>query len=111
MHPGMEMGDDVSISGTSFATSVGDRSMSMKEIARAERRATKKARKELEMALASLPAPQFEYELAAPNAVTDDEEARVTMEKDAVDLEAEELVRFEKEAAEAYAERSSVVKR
>lgn len=111
MHPGMEVGDDVSISGTSFATSVGDHSMSIKEIARAERRAAKKARKDLEMALASLPAPQFEYELAAPDAVTDDEEARVTVEKDAADLEAEELARLEKEAAESYAKRSSVVKR
>lgn len=110
MHPGMEMGDDVSIFGTSFATSIGDHSMSIKEIARAERRAAKKARKELEMALASLPAPQFEYELAAPDTVTDDEEARVTMEKDAADLEAEEIGCLEKEAAEVYAKRLSVVK-
>lgn len=111
MHPGMDMGDDVSVSATSFATSVGDQSMSIKEIARAERRAAKKARKELEMALASLPAPQFEYELAAPDAVTDDDEAKMAIEKDAADLEAEELARLEKEAAELYAKRSSVVKR
>ena len=47
MHPGMDMGDDVSVSATSFATSVGDHSMSIKEIARAERRAAKKARKKI----------------------------------------------------------------
>ena len=114
-------GDDISISATSFATSVGDHSMSIKEMARAERRAAKRARKELEMALANLPAPQFEYELAAPEAVTDDEDrmdvdgnvisGSVSVEKDAAEIEAEEFARLEKEAAELYAKRSSVVKR
>lgn len=113
MHPGMDAGDDISISATSFATSVGGNSMSIKEIARAERRAAKRARKELEMALANLPAPQFEYELAIPGAVTDDErdDSKVTMEKDAAEIEAEEFARLEREAAELYAKRSSVVKR
>jgi len=115
---GMDVNDDVSISATSFATTVGDRSVSMsiKEIARAERRAAKRARKELEMALANLPAPQFEYELAAPDAVTDDDDGdennnRMFLEKDAAELEAEEMARLEKEAADSYAKRSSVVKR
>ena len=113
MHPGMDAGDDISISATSFATSVGDHSMSIKEIARAERRAAKRARKELEMALANLPAPQFEYELAIPGAVTDDEkdDSNIAIEKDAAEIEAEEFARLEKEAAELYAKRSSVVKR
>lgn len=113
LHPGMDASDDISISATSFATSIGDQSMSIKEIARAERRAAKRARKELEMALANLPAPQFEYELAAPDAVTDDDEDRskMVMEKDAAELEEEELARLEKEAAASYAKRSSVVKR
>jgi len=112
---GADIGDDVSISATSFATSVGDRSMSIKEIARAERRAAKRARAELEMALANLPAPQFEYELAAPDAVTDDDDegnvSKMSIEKDAAELEAEELARLKKEAAASYAKRSSVVKR
>ena len=113
LHPGMDASDDVSISATSFATSVGDHSMSIKEIARAERRAAKRARKELEIALANLPAPQFEYELAIPEAVTDDERdnTKMIVEKDAAEVEAEELARLESEAAKLYAKRSSVVKR
>ena len=116
MRPGTvggEMGDDVSISATSFATSVGGQSISIKEMARAERRAMKRARKELEMALANLPAPQFEYELAAPDMVTDDdnEDVKMTVEKDAAELEAEEMSRLNKEAAKLYEARSSVVKR
>ncbi len=118
MRPGMtggEMGDDVSVSATSFATSVGGQSMSIRELARAERKAMKRARKELENALANLPAPQFEYDFAvAPEAVTDDEEkdgGKMDIEKDAADLEAEEIARLEKKAAKLYEERSSVVKR
>jgi len=110
---GGDMGDDVSISATSFATSVGGQSMSIREMAKAERRAMKRARKELEMALANLPAPQFEYELAAPDMVTDDddEHVKMTVEKDAAELEAEEMARLDKEAAKLYEARSSVVKR
>lgn len=114
MHPGMDASDDISISATSFATSIGGRSMSIKELARAERRAAKQAKRELEMALANLPAPQFEYELAIPETVTDDEEkdnSQKLIEKDAADIEAEEIARLEKEAAELYEKRSSVVKR
>lgn len=105
-------GDDASVSGTSFATSIGDRTMTIKELARAERHAAKRARRELEMALANLPAPQFEYELAAPEPVTDDDaDERVDIEKDAADIEAEEIARLENEAAKRYEERSSVLKR
>jgi len=117
MRPGMIGGDDISVSGTSFATSIGDRTMTIKEMARAERRAAKRARKELQMALASLPAPQFEYELAAPEAVTDDDDRggfnvnKAAFVKDAADIEAEEIAKLEKEAAKLYEERSSVVKR
>lgn len=116
MRPGTaggDMGDDVSISATSFATSVGGQSMSIREMAKAERRAMKRARKELEVALANLPAPQFEYELAAPDMVTDDddEHVKMTVEKDAAELEAEEMARLDKEAAKLYEARSSVVKR
>lgn len=117
MRPGIvggEIGDDVSVSATSFATSLGGQSMSIREMARAERRAMKRARKELGIALANLPEPQFEYELAAPETVTDDDErddSRMVIEKDAADIEAEEIARLEKEAAKLYEERSSVVKR
>jgi len=118
MHSGIGEGDDISISGTSFATTVGDdqslRSMSIKEMAIAERKAAKRARKELDMALAALPMPQFEYDLATPDVLTDEEERDnmdVSMEKDAADVEAEKVAKLEKEAAKKYAERSSVVKR
>jgi pre-mRNA-splicing factor CDC5/CEF1 len=105
------MGDDISISGTSFATSIGDRSMSIKELARAERNAAKRARKELELALANLPVPQFEYELGAPEPITDDDDERMDFERDAADIEAEEIAQLEAEAAKRYEERSSIVKR
>ncbi len=114
LHPGIDNSDEISMSGTSFATSIGGHSMSIKEIARAERRAAKQARRELEIALANLPAPQFEYELAAPEAVTDDEDRDVSqrvIDKDAAEVEAEDIARIEKEAAKLYEKRSNVVKR
>ncbi len=117
MRPGMQgndLGDDVSVSATSFATSIGGQSMSIRELAKAERKAMKRARKELETALANLPAPQFEYELAAPEVITEDEDnngKHVEIEKDAAEIEAEEIARIQKEAAELYEKRSSVVKR
>lgn len=107
-------GDDVSVSATSFATSIGGQSMSIREMAKAERKALKRARKELEMALANLPAPQFEYELEAPEMVTDDDDQdnkKMDVQKDAADVEAENLAQLEKEAAKLYEKRSSVVKR
>lgn len=111
-HLDSRLDEDASVSGTSFATSIADRTMTIKELARAERNAAKRARRELEMALANLPAPQFEYELAAPEPVTDDDaDERVDIEKDAADIEAEEIARLEKEARQRYEERSSVVKR
>jgi len=118
----MRMGDDdVSISATSFATSVGDQTnnttatMTIKQMAILERRAAKQARRDLEMALENLPAPQFEYELATMEAVTDDDDdddgKAVVTEKDREDLEAEEMLKLRKEAEKIYEERSSVVKR
>jgi DNA-binding MarR family transcriptional regulator len=107
-------GDDVSVSATSFATSVGVQSMSIREMAKAERRAIKRARKELEIALANLPAPQFEYELEAPEMVTDEDEgnqSKMDFEKDAAEIEAEKIAQLEKEAAKLYEKRSSVMKR
>jgi pre-mRNA-splicing factor CDC5/CEF1 len=104
-------GDDASVGASTFATST----MSIREMAREERRAAKKARRELEAALAALPAPQFEYELAAPQDmdIDEDEGPKVEnlFEKDAADLEAEERARMQKEAEKLYEARSSVVKR
>jgi len=120
--------DDVSISATSFATSVGDMTnattgstiMTIKQMAIAERRAAKRARKELDIALKNLPAPQFEYDLATPSAVTDDDDddgnngcgkAMVMAERDREEMEAEEMARLTQEAVTIYEKRSSVVKR
>lgn len=102
------MDDGASVGASTFATST----MSIRELAREERRAAKRARKELEAALAALPAPQYEYELEAPMDV-DDEEKKVetVMEEDAADLEASERRLLQLETERLYEARSSVVKR
>ena len=112
LNPHQEFNDTASFStfgATSFATS----SKSMREVAREERRALRKARIELAAALSSLPTPQYEYDLAVPEAPTDDGNEAKSFElvKDAADIEAEEQLRLEKEAAALYESRSSVVKR
>ena len=87
---------------------------SIRDLAREERRAAKRARKELEDALAALPAPQFEYELAAPEANDNDDENDAIVETvvpDAADLDAAERQRRRAEAEKLYRARSSVVKR
>jgi len=54
--------EDTSISLNSFATNFGtEYNMSIKELAKSERRASKKARNDLEDALKNLPTPKFEY--------------------------------------------------
>ncbi len=105
----LRMGDDASVSASTFATSTN----SIREMAREERRAAKRARQELEAALAALPAPQFEYELAAPEDIGDDDGMVVetVVEEDAADRDAAERERMKKEADRLYEARSSVVKR
>eukprot|EP00980_Cylindrotheca_fusiformis_P011792 scaffold2816_cov121-Cylindrotheca_fusiformis.AAC.8 len=100
--------DYSSVGGTTFATNA-----SIRELAREERRAAKLARKELEEALAALPAPQFDYELEAPMDLDDGEEHKVetVMEEDAADIDAAERKRLQEEADKLYEARSSVVKR
>ena len=89
--------------------------MTIKKLVITERRAAKRARRELELALEKLPAPQFEYEIATPDVVTEDDEDdevdrknRIT-EKDRAEVEAEEMERLRKAAEKLYEERSSVV--
>lgn len=104
---GLNLQDDGSSIGPStFA------SHSIRDMAREERRAAKRARKELEAALAALPAPQFEYDLSTPGdndmqieTVPDDEE----QDQADIDAAAQELRR--EEAEKLYEARSSVVKR
>ena len=105
----LRMGDDASVSASTFATSTN----SIREMAREERRAAKRARQELEAALAALPAPQFEYELAAPEDMEDEDGMAVetVVEEDAADRDAAERERMKKEADRLYEARSSVVKR
>jgi pre-mRNA-splicing factor CDC5/CEF1 len=103
--------DSASVGASTFATTS---QMSIRELAREERRATKRARKQLEDALAALPAPQYEYELAAPADMDIDEDDRVvveTVDEDAADVEAGEREALRKEADKLYEARSSVVKR
>eukprot|EP00529_Nitzschia_sp_RCC80_P017863 CAMPEP_0113444388 /NCGR_PEP_ID=MMETSP0014_2-20120614/2640_1 /TAXON_ID=2857 /ORGANISM="Nitzschia sp." /LENGTH=848 /DNA_ID=CAMNT_0000335397 /DNA_START=18 /DNA_END=2564 /DNA_ORIENTATION=- /assembly_acc=CAM_ASM_000159 len=105
-------GDDLaSVGASTFATTT---TMSIRQLAKEERRAAKRARKELEVALAALPAPQFEYELEAPMDIDDDEattKVETVMEEDMADLDAAERRRLREEADKLYEARSSVVKR
>lgn len=106
-----EGNDDMSVGASTFSSTT----LSIRELARQERRAAKKARQDLEAALAALPAPQFEYELAAPQDVVDDDDdepkVETVSEMDAADVEAAERARLAKEADRLYEARSSVVKR
>ena len=109
-YPGSNLDDTASIASTFYTAPT----LSAKEMAREDRRAAKRARRELEEALASLPTPQFEYELAVP-AVSEeennDESKSQSIVKDAADIEREALEELQKEAAKLYEARSTVVKR
>jgi pre-mRNA-splicing factor CDC5/CEF1 len=91
----------------------GTTQQSIREIARQERRAAKKARLELEAALAALPAPQFEYELAVPETGTDndDETMMETVFLDQADVEAAQREEWRRQAQEEFRLRSSVLQR
>ena len=85
-----EVNADGTLSVATFATDA-------KSLARHERRAAKQARDELSAALQSLPAPQYEYELAVPQTKgMDDEEEdhlstiRLSTIRDRADIEADE---------------------
>eukprot|EP00588_Corethron_pennatum_P003917 CAMPEP_0194288804 /NCGR_PEP_ID=MMETSP0169-20130528/37639_1 /TAXON_ID=218684 /ORGANISM="Corethron pennatum, Strain L29A3" /LENGTH=854 /DNA_ID=CAMNT_0039035905 /DNA_START=58 /DNA_END=2622 /DNA_ORIENTATION=+ len=91
---------------------------SAREQARAIRKDAKRAREELREALAALPAPLYEYELAAPagpaGSEMKDEQVHAgtaAIERDAADLEEEERQQLARAAADEYERRSSVVKR
>lgn len=109
--------DDRSVGASSFGGSTFASSrMSVRELAREERRRAKRARKELEEALAGLPAPQFEYELAVPEDVTmeeadEDERANAGRAVDQADADAEDLAEMRRRAEKLYEEQSSVLKR
>mmetsp|Transcript_13145 Transcript_13145/g.27002 ORF Transcript_13145/g.27002 Transcript_13145/m.27002 type:complete len:813 (+) Transcript_13145:71-2509(+) len=101
---GGDFDDTASLS--SFASSV-------RSSAREHRRAAKKARLDLANALAALPKPQFEYEIAAPEIEEEEEDGdgKVEMEEDQEDVQRrlEEIKRLEAEVE--FASRSSVMKR
>lgn len=109
-------GDDISVSATSFATTMTGRTKTIKEIAREERMALKKARKDLEMALTALPSPQFDYELTVPESVTEDEDQvgvshSTIMDKDALDVENDKRNALFLEANKRFKMLTSVLKR
>lgn len=101
--------DDVSV--VSGFTSVGPGSI--RDLARQERRAAKRARQALEEALAALPAPQFEYELATPEDQpdVDDMQVETIYEADMADMEAADRERRREEAERLYKARNTVLKR
>jgi pre-mRNA-splicing factor CDC5/CEF1 len=101
--------DDVSV--FSGFTSAGP--TSIRDLARQERRAAKRARLALEEALAALPAPQFEYELATPENLpdVDDMQVETMYEPDMADMEAAERERRREEAERLYKARNTVLKR
>ena len=109
--------DDRSVGGSSFggSTFASSRGLSVRELAREERRRAKRVRKELEEALAGLPAPQFEYELAVPEDVTmeeaDEDERNNRAVADQADMDAESLAEMRRRAEKLYEEQSSVLKR
>jgi pre-mRNA-splicing factor CDC5/CEF1 len=100
--------DDVSVV-SGFTTGAG----SIRDLARQERRAVKRARQELEEALAALPAPQFEYELATPDDERDADVMQVETiyEPDMADMETADQERRQGEAERLYKARSTVLKR
>lgn len=118
LNPHNQNGDSVSVASSAFlstiaSTTIGGRSI--KEIAREERRAAKRARLELQLALKNLPAPQFEYELSIPDAPLEDtdEEKKKSSEMvlDASHIEKLELEKLRKEAEQIYERQSTVLKR
>jgi pre-mRNA-splicing factor CDC5/CEF1 len=103
--------DAASVGASTWATSTH----TLRELAREQRKAAKRARIELEKALASLPEPQYEYELAGPgdNSPADDDEdmgiaSTVVDQADVEEAQREERRRI---AEKKYHERSSVLKR
>ena len=110
-------GDDTaSVGASTFASSryVSD-DEELRRQAREERRALKAARSQLEAALAALPAPQFEYELAAPEVETvdDDDDAAAKSKRplDQADVEASERQAKRLKAEKELEARSTVLKR
>lgn len=105
-------GDAPSLAGTAAEWST---SSQLRDTAREERRAAKIARMELEQALAALPAPQFEYELAVTDVALDEDDKistqRRDIEKDQAEIDAAERLQWEEAAAKLYEARSSVLKR
>jgi len=110
--------DNASVETSTFANSTIFRgstsAMSIREIARAERRASKLARYELEDALATLPAPQFEYELEVPIPLGNtDKEGKFEkmIEKNVANICFEEKHRRPTELETLYEAKSTIIKR
>ena len=89
--------DELGLNDPDGANSVATFATDARSLARHERRAAKRALEDLSAALKSLPAPQFEYELAVPNKTKDNgsdddelERSATNMTRDMADVEADE---------------------
>ena len=109
--------DGASVGASTFASSryLSDTD-ELRQRAREERRALKAARQQIEAALAALPAPQFEYELAAPavETVDDDDDEMAAKSKrplDQSDVEAAERRAKRQKLEKELEARSTVLKR
>lgn len=96
--------DDHSVSTFGTATSIRD-------LARQEKRALKKARAQLEAALTALPAPQYEYELEVPDAPDDVMQVETVLEDDQADVEEQQRQKEIDAAQKEFQSRNSVMKR
>jgi pre-mRNA-splicing factor CDC5/CEF1 len=111
--------DDHSVGGSTMVTTTSAYT-SIRDMARKQRRAEQEARAQLAKALAALPAPQYEYELAIPEQQrdvvvaaeeNDDVEMKVTGVMDQADVE--EMAREQRrlQGMKQYEAMSSVLKR
>ena len=107
--------DAASVGASTWASTAA--TPSLRELARQQRRQAKKARRDLEAALAALPAPQYEYELAAPTtaAANDNDEMEgvvsTVTDDDQADVEAAQRAALKQQADAKREALSTVLKR
>ena len=120
--PAQPMGDSDTVGGgTTTRSAMSNPTTTIRDIARQQKKAIKEAQAALAQALASLPGPQYEYELALPTTtvetVTDDEfldqqnHMDIDLVPDQADIEEQERIERRLNAMKEYEARSSVLKR
>ena len=111
--------EDTAVDGTQTSSAFpSSKTKTIQEIARQQKKAIKEAQAALAKALASLPVPQYEYELALPpsSTVTDDEfhdnnDDMDVVTPDQAEIEENERMERRRKAMKEYEARSSVLKR